>query len=1225
MRFLTNGPNIPEELITSQEKGQTIFVCGAGVSRTTGLPLFRGLVEGVYQLLGEDWNLHIAEREGMTPGGALDGQYDRVLRCLERRLAGSDSARNRGMRERIRAAIRQVLTPPLNPDFGNHLALLELSRDAEGVNRLLTTNFDTIFERAWFDHKNSAVASHAGAAMPQPKASGFSGVLHLHGRLADSRAELALEETDLVLTSAEFGDAYLRSGWASRYVYDLVRAYTVVLVGYQADDPPMRYLLEALETDRERFPDLQKVYAFASCAPGNEDVTRELWRAKAVEPILYNTDNGEHSPLYLNIREWRRYAEEPTAWRREQLRIIFNEGPVGIAEERMQECVALLSHGDASQLLGELSPSAAWLPVLIEKRVFDRNGVGPGEWITARINDPDMIRACAALHTFSDQTRWHIGRAIERERAALTSVRLRAWQLMLASKRGSTASDLDDNWYLAAGSIKKGEAGFEARRLVSGLLRPWLTIKKVYFRYRVEKKEETPEALYDLISIDFEAAEHPSASEILAAWPHVADQEIALFRTLDRAVLDSLEEAADVGFLDGWDRASRDVPSVAEHAQNAYHKGFYPITRALADLWRRIAARDANRARALILAWADLPYLLTQRLWLFALTEAMFTAQDAAVALLKLDDKAFWGGDAQVEIMRLMTARWQAFTDAERAMLETRLRQGIPRTLFPGNAFGNEEEWISIQDSSRYRRLRRIQTIGGVLSPESVSLLDEIAARHPKWQPSSGDRDDFSVWHESSYGPEGHPELLETVADDALVKEAMRLQRERHFEEGDVWRVFCSADPYRALRGLKLDGDADNWQPEAWRNLIWAAVEKGEPEFQFELADLFLRMPDAPLVELLPSITSWLQRRRELLSATDRAGGPRFLRLWDRFADLTYANAAPTDAEPVNDRDILTSALNEPGGVLAWTLLDALSAPKPLRGAGLGAELTPRFSRVVGAAGRAGLLARVYLMRALAYFDAIDAGWTEAHLQPLLAWDQPESLALWKSYSQGQTGSARLFNTLKSGLLQAFERHDLSDHEYEGLVAQILSVGIGHRQGEAADYNLTTAEIKRALTMGPPAVRQNASWNFWRMMGEADGVPKDKAERWRTIHGPLFRDIWPLDAGLRSEATTRNLVHMAQECESAFPEAVEAILDLIVPYQLYSLAHSLRLEPTHDQLVRQFPVAFIRLANALIDPARYPVPNDLAALLQEGLAANPAVAYEPSYVRLFGLRRQRSA
>jgi SIR2-like protein len=60
----------------------------------------------------------------------------------------------------------------------------------------------------------------------------------------------------------------------------------VVLVGYQADDPPMRYLLEALEADRERFADLGKVYAFAPCKGGDEELQRGLWQAKAIEPIL---------------------------------------------------------------------------------------------------------------------------------------------------------------------------------------------------------------------------------------------------------------------------------------------------------------------------------------------------------------------------------------------------------------------------------------------------------------------------------------------------------------------------------------------------------------------------------------------------------------------------------------------------------------------------------------------------------------------------------------------------------------------------------------------------------------------------------------------------------------------------------------------------------------------------------------------------------------------------
>jgi len=34
-----------------------------------------------------------------------------------------------------------------------------------------------------------------------------------------------------------------------------------VLVGYGADDAAMRLLLDALDADRDRFPDLKRVYA----------------------------------------------------------------------------------------------------------------------------------------------------------------------------------------------------------------------------------------------------------------------------------------------------------------------------------------------------------------------------------------------------------------------------------------------------------------------------------------------------------------------------------------------------------------------------------------------------------------------------------------------------------------------------------------------------------------------------------------------------------------------------------------------------------------------------------------------------------------------------------------------------------------------------------------------------------------------------------------------------
>jgi hypothetical protein len=66
---------------------------------------------------------------------------------------------------------------------------------------------------------------------------------------------------------------------------------------------------------------------------------------------------------------------------------------------------------------------------------------------------------------------------------------------------------------------------------------------------------------------------------------------------------------------------------------------------------------------------------------------------------------------------------------------------------------------------------------------------------------------------------------------------------------------------------------------------------------------------------------------------------------------------------------------------------------------------------------------------------------------------------------------------------------------------------------------------------------------------------------------------------------------MALESETVFPEVVAAILDVIVPYELYQLAHSLRLEDRYSEPVREHPRAFVRLVNALIDPAVFRVPG----------------------------------
>jgi hypothetical protein len=198
-----------------------------------------------------------------------------------------------------------------------------------------------------------------------------------------------------------------------------------------------------------------------------------LWQAKAVEPILYTANTGDHSFLYDSLREWRHYADDPTAWRRERLRAILSESPGSLPDVSIRDCAALLSHGDASQLLGELSPEAEWLPVLVEKRVFGREGARPGSWIATRLDDPDIIRACAGLTFFDEQTQWDIDRALMRDRSKLAPLRLEAWQLMLSAKRPRSTNDVE-RCYMMAPQIKVGRVGFEARRLFTLMLRPRL-------------------------------------------------------------------------------------------------------------------------------------------------------------------------------------------------------------------------------------------------------------------------------------------------------------------------------------------------------------------------------------------------------------------------------------------------------------------------------------------------------------------------------------------------------------------------------------------------------------------------------------------------------------------------------------------------------------------------------------------------------------------------------
>ncbi|UJR53817.1 anti-phage defense-associated sirtuin Dsr1 [Dickeya zeae] len=291
MQFITHGPDIPDALLQAHEEGRVVFFCGAGISYPAGLPGFKGLVEQIYRLNGTTFSE--IEREAFERG-----QFDATLDLLERRLPGQRMA--------VRRALAQILKPNLRRKGATdtQAALLRLARSREGTVRLVTTNFDRIFHVA-AKRTGQAFQAYAAPMLPIPKNSRWDGLVYLHGLLPEKLDDnTALSR--LVVTSGDFGLAYLTERWAARFVSELFRNYVVCFVGYSINDPVLRYMMDALAADRMLGESTPQAWALGDCEPGLEHRETIEWEAKGVTPILYTVPTGtyDHSALHETLHAW---------------------------------------------------------------------------------------------------------------------------------------------------------------------------------------------------------------------------------------------------------------------------------------------------------------------------------------------------------------------------------------------------------------------------------------------------------------------------------------------------------------------------------------------------------------------------------------------------------------------------------------------------------------------------------------------------------------------------------------------------------------------------------------------------------------------------------------------------------------------------------------------------------------------------------------------------------
>ena len=318
MRFSENGPDIPDRLLWERDEGNVIFMCGAGVSaHRAKLPDFFELASKVMKQLQVPDKNRARRIFNISQKDKLKGlvSVDKIFGELEREYPISD----------IERAVEKSIDYPNDVDIESHRIICDLSTVPEKGLRLITTNFDDLFSQVRGEEYREWICSD----LPDINQIGeFTGLVYLHGK---KRSSMVSQGGKFVLSTRSFGEAYLADGWASEFLKNVLKKFTVVFVGYSAEDPPMQYLLEALAQTKSF-----DAYAFQH---GNKEDAEEKWKHKGVTSICFK----DYDRLWETLKLWSDRANDFKAWASSILDVA-QPGPYNLGSWQRSQVKHLIEH-----------------------------------------------------------------------------------------------------------------------------------------------------------------------------------------------------------------------------------------------------------------------------------------------------------------------------------------------------------------------------------------------------------------------------------------------------------------------------------------------------------------------------------------------------------------------------------------------------------------------------------------------------------------------------------------------------------------------------------------------------------------------------------------------------------------------------------------------------------------------------------------------------------------
>lgn len=1143
IRFSHNGPAFPEKLIDAMLAGEVVFLCGAGISAPQ-LDDFKDLVDQCFVQLKVD----------KTPAEVTalkSWRYEEVLGSLSRRILNP---------RKLIDVVATRLKWQTEYDLSNHETILRLSRDAQNQPTIVTTNFDVLLEQAL--HKlqptdSIGPISRAGQDLPLPGSADFGGIIHLHGRIADE--SLTLEETPLVITSADYGDAYMRSAWASRFLFDLCRCKTVVLIGYSAGDAPVRYFLNVLEADRQRFPDLPTVYAFDAAETPTAPDTR--WGTLAVEPIFYRKPRGKggHAPLWRDLKKLAELVERPSATRQAWAKE-FVKKPFANTASNDKDRVAWLFKGsdDLWAIAITTIEDAAWFDFFDARHVWD---TGAASWVKAAWvaqdlqSRPRLKRTIAWLNELGKPFADALAARLNHPTHQLPPHWLHAWRLITSNAPEIGVDWVTRAWGLASKLDSLVLLSSDLRQAIE-LLTPVIQFSTYDTGTELHPASPTlPARLSDILQPQLELRDAGGAKTLFLKLRQVG-QPNTIIDMATAKLQEALRLSMDIEGIEGdYDSNNFSVPSVEPHAQNECHDGPVFLVQLLADLYPQLAESNPAKARAIAEIWKTMPGLLGVRLWLHAMRYAhSFSADEAMESVEMLSRRQFW--TIRRELLLLLCER----APHANAALVARIEQ---RILTEGDAFyatyplePEQVDWRADARDSAVWPLLKMLNAGNKLTPAGTDELQAIETRHSDLNRVVEERDYFDSYSTGVRRIKGDASSIELASDDERPAIARESLHSPDIEKRFGWSVYCSTNLQGAFNTLKTQ-PLNEANALLWKGLLEASLVAAVTTESTFIEGIFKTLApaeDAFLNVVSPNL-SQLYCHTPLECRRTQSGW------WSRL----FHAAVKSDKAAANyERDLYSDARDSSAGRLTLSLLQEIEDQLKRKPA-IDLALMNSLEAAAVAIGRQGIFACATLVHESNFLVRINATQVLEHLETAMTGTTSVAAALRSVLVSGYLSpdvTRRFHKHILQGVTEVLRGKRVASSAAASILEPALS--IIRQDTDSGKWGITLSDTAHALKIGTSALRESFVELLSRWIKD---IPPDCTTAWHEAVAPLLKQVWPAERTLHDAALARQFANLVLQTSAAFPDALDQLKDYLTALPAFNRLSSLE----NSDLPEKFP------------------------------------------------------